>query len=54
MTASAVAEAGYRGMMRGKLLVVPGLHNKFGTQSIRIAPRRVVLKVVRRLHPVAR
>jgi hypothetical protein len=51
MSAAAVAEAGYRAMTRGRLVVVPGLHNKVGAQSIRIAPRRVVLKIVRRLHP---
>jgi len=51
MSASSVAEAGYRAMMRGKLVEVPGLHNKIGAQTIRIAPRRAVLKVVRRLHP---
>jgi short-subunit dehydrogenase len=51
MSAAAVAEAGYRAMTRGKLVEIPGMHNKVGAQSIRIAPRRVVLKVVRRLHP---
>jgi uncharacterized protein len=51
MSARAVAEAGYKAMMRGKLVEVPGIHNKVGAQSIRIAPRSVVLKVVRRLHP---
>jgi short-subunit dehydrogenase len=53
MSAESVAEAGYRAMVRGKLLEIPGLHNKIGAQSIRIAPRRVVLKVVRRLHPAS-
>jgi short-subunit dehydrogenase len=51
MSAAAVAEAAYKAMVRGKMLVIPGLHNKFGAQSIRIAPRRAVLKIVRRLHP---
>ena len=51
MTASAVAEAGYRAMMRGKMVEIPGVHNKVGAQSVRLAPRRVVLKIVRRLHP---
>ncbi|HMC68365.1 MAG TPA: SDR family NAD(P)-dependent oxidoreductase, partial [Mycobacteriales bacterium] len=51
MSARAVAEAGYKAMMRGKLVEIPGVHNKVGAQTIRIAPRRVVLKVVRRLHP---
>ena len=51
MSARAVAEAGYKAMMRGKLVEIPGVHNKVGAQSIRVAPRRVVLKIVRRLHP---
>jgi len=51
MTAEAVAEAAYKGMARGRLLVVPGVHNKVGAQATRFTPRRVILKVVRRLHP---
>ena len=51
MTAHAVAEAAYKGMTRGRLLVIPGVHNKVGAQATRLAPRRVILKVVRRLHP---
>lgn len=51
MSAASVAEAGYRAMMRGRMVEVPGLHNKIGAQSIRVAPRRLVLKIVRRLHP---
>ncbi|MDQ1683505.1 MAG: uncharacterized protein QOC82_242 [Frankiaceae bacterium] len=51
MSAAAVAESAYKAMMRGKRLVIPGLHNKFGAASIRLAPRGAVLKIVRRLHP---
>jgi short-subunit dehydrogenase len=51
MSASAVAEAAYKGMSRGRLLVVPGVHNKVGAQATRLAPRRLMLKVVRQLHP---
>ena len=53
MSAPSVAEAGYAAMMRGKLIEIPGVHNKVGAQSVRLAPRKVVLKVVRRLHPAA-
>jgi short-subunit dehydrogenase len=53
MSASAVAESAYKAMVRGKRLEIPGFHNKFGAASIRIAPRGMVLKVVRRLHPSA-
>jgi short-subunit dehydrogenase len=53
MTASQVAEAAYQGMAKGRRLVVPGVHNKVGAASVRFAPRGVILKVVRRLHPDA-
>jgi uncharacterized protein len=52
MTPAAVAEAAYKGMARGKLLVIPGLPNKVGVHAVRLSPRSVALKVVRRLHPV--
>jgi short-subunit dehydrogenase len=45
-----VAEAAYRGMMRGRRVVIPGALNKFGVQSLRVSPRRVVVRVVARLH----
>jgi short-subunit dehydrogenase len=54
MSATSVAEAGYRGMQRGRLLVVPGWANKLGAQSVRLAPRRVLLKVVRMVQPEGR
>jgi short-subunit dehydrogenase len=50
MSAKAVAEAGYQGMLRGKELVVPGVLNKVGVQAVRIGPRWLVPRVVRRLH----
>jgi uncharacterized protein len=45
-SAEAVAEAGYRGLMRGTRTVVPGLANKVVTILIRIVPRRFLLKLV--------
>jgi short-subunit dehydrogenase len=50
-SADFVAQAAYDGMMRGKRVVIPGTLNKIGVQSLRIAPRRAVLSVIRRLHP---
>lgn len=44
-SASAVAKAGYDGLMRGKRLVVPGLGNKLATFMVRILPRRAVLSL---------
>jgi uncharacterized protein len=49
MTSAAVAQIGYRGFMQGKRLVIPGLINKIGVQSVRLSPRRVATQVARML-----
>src|SRR2546430_925080 len=49
MGARKVAEAGYRGLMRGRALVVPGLRNRLLAFAVRLTPRRVVVKITRRL-----
>jgi hypothetical protein len=51
LPAAAVARAGYDGMMRGKPVVIPGVLNRIGMESLRIAPRRLVPRVVARMHP---
>lgn len=48
-SAEEVAEAAYRGMMRGKRVVVPGLGNKFSTMVVGAFPSRFVLGMVKRL-----
>jgi hypothetical protein len=50
MDAGAVAAAGYRGLMRGRRIIVPGTLNRLGVQSLRIAPRRLVTAMVHFLH----
>jgi short-subunit dehydrogenase len=45
-TAEEVAEAGYRGLMRGDRVVVPGAGNKLVTLLARILPRRLLLRLV--------
>jgi uncharacterized protein len=47
--ADVVALAGYRGMMRGRRLVVPGWLNKLVVFAPRLLPRWLVLRIVRRL-----
>ena len=42
MGAQPVAEAGYRGMMKGKSFVIPGWLNAFGARAVRLTPRRLV------------
>ena len=44
-----VAVAGVAGMLKGKVIVVPGIVNKLGIQSNRLAPRAVVRAVVKRM-----
>jgi short-subunit dehydrogenase len=44
-----VAEAGVAGMLKGTVIVVPGLMNKIGIQANRFAPRAIVRKVVKRM-----
>lgn len=44
-----VALAGYRGMMAGKMIVIPGFSNKLIPWVVRLSPRSVVPRVVRRL-----
>lgn len=47
--AASVARAGYRGMMAGRDLVVPGLPNKFVAIAPKITPRRLLVWVSRKL-----
>jgi uncharacterized protein len=44
--AGSVAEAGYRGLMRGRRCVVPGFFNKVVTFLPRLVPRRVLLAAI--------
>lgn len=50
MNADPVAEAGYRGAMRGDAIVVPGLLNRIGTWLPRITPRFVARRILARLN----
>lgn len=50
MTSADVARIGYEGWKNGRVLVVPGLSNKFGVSLVRISPRSMVRRVVRRLN----
>lgn len=48
MGVGAVADAGARAARRGQRLVVPGFWNRLLVFGVRFAPRRLVLRVVRR------
>jgi short-subunit dehydrogenase len=47
MDARTVAEAGYRGLLDGRAVVIPGLRNNLLARSIGFFPRGLVTKVVR-------
>ncbi len=49
MSAEAVAQIGYRGLLNGKRVVVPGLMNKMGVQGTRLTPRRLSTQIARML-----
>jgi len=46
LDAGKVARAGYKGLRRGKTLVVPGLRNKMTTMAVRFVPRSLLRRVV--------
>ena len=46
---SSVALAGYRGLRAGKTIVIPGFSNKLIPWVVRVSPRGVVTRVVRRM-----
>jgi hypothetical protein len=47
MDARTVAEMGYRALMSGKALAIPGMMNKVLVQSVRFSPRGMVTKIAR-------
>ncbi len=50
MNAAVVAQIGYRGLMRGQRVVIPGLINRIGVQLPRLSPRRLVTLLTRILN----
>ena len=47
MTAREVAEVGYRGLLAGKTIVIPGARNALLARTVGFMPRKLVTKVVR-------
>ena len=54
MKASDVAEIAYRGFMRGKTTIIPGLRNKILAFSVRLGPRKLLPMIVRLMQEPAR
>jgi short-subunit dehydrogenase len=49
MDAGTVARLGYRGLMRGQTLVIPGWRNRMLAFAVRLTPRRTTAAIARRL-----
>lgn len=45
-----VARKAYRGLQKGKRIIIPGLLNKFGVFIVRLLPRKLVASIVAGLH----
>jgi short-subunit dehydrogenase len=53
MDAAAVARVGYRAMMAGKVVAIPGWANRAMTTVVRLTPRGLVTRFVRRINDQA-
>ena len=49
MDAATVARAGYEGFRAGRRIIIPGGINKLGVMSLRVSPRGLVTRLVRRM-----
>lgn len=50
MTAEEVALTGYKEMMKGKRIIIPGFANKAGAFIVRFIPRKIITKITRSLN----
>lgn len=49
-SARAVAETGYREMLKHKTIIIPGALNKIGAAGVRLLPLTLAAQIVKRLH----
>jgi short-subunit dehydrogenase len=47
MDSRTVAEAGYRGLLAGRRVVIPGFKNSFMARTVGLFPRGLVMNIVR-------
>jgi short-subunit dehydrogenase len=50
MDAATVARVGYRALMAGKTVAIPGWANRLGAFAVRLTPRGLVTRIVRRVN----
>ena len=49
MTSEATARIAIRNMLRGKLIIIPGIRNKLSVFMMKFVPRKILLRVVSRM-----
>jgi uncharacterized protein len=49
MSAESAARIGYHGFRRGRVIAISGLTNRLGAFAVRLAPRKLVRKITKRL-----
>jgi short-subunit dehydrogenase len=49
MDSKTVAAIGYKGLMENKRVVIPGTANRVGAMASRVMPRKVLMKIIKRL-----
>lgn len=47
MSAEKVAEIGYKGLMKGKRVIIPGMMNKIGVMMVKFIPKKIILNVIK-------
>ncbi|MDZ8056214.1 MAG: SDR family NAD(P)-dependent oxidoreductase [Aulosira sp. ZfuVER01] len=52
MDAKTVAKIGYRALMEGKTVAIPGLKNKLLAEIVRFTPRKLVTKIVKNMQEI--
>jgi len=52
MDAGTVAKIGYRALMEGKTVAIPGLKNKILAEMVRFTPRNLVTKIVKNMQEI--
>ncbi len=50
----AVARAGYEGMKRGEIIVIPGFKNRIVAKLVRVMPRNFITRMVRKIQEARR
>ena len=54
VTSEEVARYAVQQLDKGSLIAIPGLANRLGAQLSQVAPRRVLLEILKRMHPALR